>query len=275
MKQIYSLEHDGFTILPGIFGKEVLQSVRDLTRSIIQYADDDRVDVFERYYMHHRADQGVLYDLYQRHPEFGVMAKNADILNVLESVLGPDIFLYENSLVYKPKGKKNGVPWHQDFISRKNEPIKYIAWMPIDDVTKETGALKVIPGSHKLGFLPWYRVKGETHHDRLDITSLDVSDAMHVELKAGDVLIFNQLVVHSSDEMNSDCLRPVYRVSYQSFEEVFSPRGGPLVVRGGRPTSLEKYAKDRNELYPAKPYWIRILNKVGARLSRVGNGRKG
>ncbi|MEY3234305.1 MAG: hypothetical protein RL230_1576, partial [Pseudomonadota bacterium] len=33
---------------------------------------------------------------------------------------------------------------------------KFIAWMALDDVKIENGAMKVIPGSHKLGFLPWF-----------------------------------------------------------------------------------------------------------------------
>ena len=38
--------------------------------------------------------------LYQRHPEFGFFVHNETILNALEEVLGPDIMLYENTLVY-------------------------------------------------------------------------------------------------------------------------------------------------------------------------------
>jgi len=38
----------------------------------------------------------------------------------------------------------------------------------VDEVTADGGALKVIPDSHKGGFLPWHRVRGEAHHDRID-----------------------------------------------------------------------------------------------------------
>jgi phytanoyl-CoA hydroxylase len=265
----FDLQRDGFTVLRRVFDESALAPVRALLTSIAQYADENLEDPFTSYYLGHRADQGVLYDLYQRHPEFAVLARNPTILSALATVLGDDFFLYENSVVYKPKGRGNGVPFHQDFISRPDEPVKFIAWMAIDRVTKASGALKVIPASHKHGFLKWHRVKGETHHDRLNPDQIDTSKVHYVELEPGDVLIFNQLVVHGSDEMHTDSLRLVYRVSYQSFDQIYTPRATPLVVHGGLPKALrQRFPRKRNAI-PAKPLWRRGLNFVGRVLSRM------
>ena len=265
----FDFEKDGFVVLHGVFTSDFLQKIREVLVDIANYAERNLEDPFTRYYLKHRADQGVLYDLFQRHPEFQEMARNSNILDALEAVLGPDIFMYENSVVYKPKGRQNGVPYHQDFISRPNEPIKYIAWMAIDRVAKDSGALKVIPGSHRKGFLPWHRVKGETHHDRIDPAILDTTNEMLVELEPGDVLIFNQLVVHGSDEMSSDSLRLVYRVSYQSFDEIFTPRGAPITMRGGRPESLARRWPNAYRPAPRKNILFRTLNRVGRKLATL------
>lgn len=264
----YDFNADGFIVLKSVFKEQALADLRELLVQIVHYADKNLEDPFTKYYLGHRADQGVLYDLYQRHPEFAAFAKSADVLDALTQILGEDIFLYENSVVYKPKGKRNGVPYHQDFISRPNEPVKFIAWMAIDRVTKESGALKVIPGSHKKGFLPWYQVKGEAHHDRIDPKALDLTGEMHIELDPGDVLIFNQLVVHGSDEMNADTLRLVYRVSYQGFDEIFAPRGAPLVVRGGLPSSLQARWSEQNVVPRPKSLLVRGINKLGRKLAQ-------
>ena len=53
-------------------------------------------------------------------------------------------------------------------MNRTDEPEKFIVWIALDDVTVDNGALKFIPGSHKNGFLPYHRVKGQTHHTRLN-----------------------------------------------------------------------------------------------------------
>lgn len=265
----FEFDRDGFVVLHKVFDADTLERMRQTLVDIVEYAEKGLEDPFLRYYLKHRADQGVLYDLLQRHPEFHEMARNPRVLDALEQVLGPDIFLYENSVVYKPKGRQNGVPYHQDFISRSDEPVKYIAWMAVDRVTKESGALKVLPGSHKGGFQKWYRVPGETHHDRIDNSSLDFSNEIHVELDPGDVLIFNQLVVHGSDEMHTNSLRLVYRASYQSFDEIFVPRGAPIVMRGGKPASLSRRWPEAHQEPKRKALVARVLNRIGRKLTSI------
>lgn len=265
----FSFVEDGFVILRNVFDQPTLSRMRDLLVDIVGYAEKGLEDPFTRYYLPHRADQGVLYDLVQRHPEFDEMVRNSRVLDALEEAVGADILLYENSVVYKPKGRRNGVPYHQDFISRPDEPLKFIAWMAIDRVTKDSGALKVIPGSHKQGFLPWHRVKGEAHHDRINLEALDLTGEMHLELEPGDVLIFNQLVVHGSDEMNTDSLRLVYRASYQSFAEIFVPRGAPICVRGGRPASIAQRWPQPAQEPPRRNIVLRGLRFVGRKLAAL------
>lgn len=176
------------------------------------------------------------------------MAHNQTILDRLEDTLGEDIILYENCVVFKPKGKKNAVPWHQDFISRKLEPTKYIVWIALDKANKENGCLKVIPGSHKIGFLPWHRVEGETHHDRVNKEFVDETKVEYVELEAGDALVFHMQLLHSSEEVHSDLPRRAFRVSYQGFNQIYSPRATPIVVRGGHPKFLREKFNVKREI---------------------------
>ncbi|WP_101759757.1 phytanoyl-CoA dioxygenase family protein [Oceanicoccus sp. KOV_DT_Chl] len=263
---ITQLQAQGFTVIPAVAPLEKLIDIRQLTEEIVEYSEQHLEDPFDLYYLRHRSDQGVLYDLFQRHPEFQDLAKSSEVMKTLASVLGDDIFLYENSLVYKPPGCANAVPWHQDFISRPNEPKKFIVWIAIDDVSVENGALKAIPGSHKEGYLPWYRVKGETHHDRVQEEFIRGREARYLEMKAGDALIFDAMLLHSSDECHSELPRRAYRISYQGFDAIRPPRGTPVVVYGGRPDSLsKKYSAPRVD----KPSWRVFMNKVGKRLARL------
>jgi phytanoyl-CoA hydroxylase len=263
----FDFDQDGFVVLRSVFSADELQGLGDLLKRIVTYAERGLEDPFARFYLGHRADQGVLYDLYQRHPEFVPFARNRRILDALSEVLGEDLLLYENSVVYKPKGKRNGVPFHQDFISRPDEPRKFIAWMAIDEVTKDGGALKIIPGSHKTGFLPWHRVAGEAHHDRIDEDAIDTAHPVHVTLAPGDVLIFNQLVVHGSDEAHTDSLRLVYRVSYQGFDEILVPRGSPITLRGGLPEDMAMRYPKLLPSFEKRGLVRRVINKVGRKLA--------
>lgn len=274
MSKNYTFEEHGFVILKKVFDEQTLLKMRKLTDEIVEHGEKDLEDPFSKYYMSHRTDQGALYDLFQRHPEFQEIAKNKTILTEISKIVGEDIFLYENSLVYKPKNKSNEVPWHQDFINRPHEPIKYIAWIAFDDVTVENGAMKVIPGSHKNGFLPWFAIPGETHHTRLVLDGINVDDYIFAELEAGDVLIFNQLLLHSSDRIVSDKPRRAYRISYQGFEQIFTPRATPIVLMGGTPASLAK-KYNKKKVIPSAPVevkknkFIKLINRVGVKLSKL------
>lgn len=281
-KHVTSIKENGFTIVDSVVPQQTLERLRSLTAEICEYADLGLEDPFQKYYLRHRADQGVLYDLFQRHPEFQEITKSKEILDILEHFVGPDIFLYENSLVYKPKDSDNAVPWHQDFINRADEPHKFIAWYALDDVRVANGAMQVIPGSHKNGFLPWHHVPGETHHTRLNLDGVDVETAVPVEVKAGSVLIFDQLLVHGSKKINSTEDRRAFRASYQGFDQVFTPRGTPIVLRGGSPNSLQnRYPNPHVEPVPEPQPEPTFINRVGnfsrrvkGKISRILSGSK-
>jgi len=271
----------GYQILRGVFSESDLSPLRKLTDSLIEYSRSRPEDPFGEYYLEHRPDNGVLYDIMQRHPEFYPMATNEIILNEVEKALGPDIYLYVNSLLYKPRDFHNEVPWHQDFLSRSGESRKIIVWISMDKATRENGCLKVIPGSHKEGFRKWYRVDGATHHDRIVLDGLDMDTVQYVELDPGDVLLFDNHLIHASDENKSELPRRAYRVVYKGlFQNDFAiPRTGPIMVRGGRPDSLVTKFTSLPPNLPKplvkpgqkrrKGLLVRTLNKIGRKLSEL------
>lgn len=269
----------GFLILRNVVSGDELVPLRQLIDEVIECEEAGVRDPFAGTYLEHRTDQGVLYDVYQRHPEFHALAHNDRILDVLVPVLGDNIYLYVNSVVYKPKGRRNGVPWHQDFLSRPQESRRYIAWVSLHQANRENGCLKVIPGSHKAGYLPWHRIGGETHHDRVKSEFVDETLAVYLELDEGDAVIFDQCLLHSSDEVATDAPRMAFRVVYKALDSIEVPRGAPIVVRGGRPKSLkllsekehlkDNTATDRDTRPQTRriPLPVRILaRKIGHRL---------
>jgi phytanoyl-CoA hydroxylase len=266
----FLLKEDGAQILRGVFTKEQTGALKQLVSRIVDYANKGLEDPFERYYMGHISDQGVLYDLFQRHPEFQEFARNPRILDALEPLLGEHIMLYVNSLIFKPKEIDNEVPWHQDFLNRPDEPPKVICWIALDDATKENGCLRVIPGSHKKGAYDWYRVKGAAHHDRIREQDIDVDKKVYLEMQEGDVLLFSQFMVHGSDGTKSDMPRRAFRIAYQSLDKVFVSRGAPIVLRGGGPEFLEKqFPQSKGAAEPGAVK--KLMKKVGEKLIRMSD----
>lgn len=272
-----SLRQEGFYLIDDVFSERQLAPIRELTAEIVDFhksGDRDPFSTPDCEYLDHRTDQGALYDVYQRHPEFQPLATDQLILDAVQSILGPNILLYVNSVVYKAESGDNEVPFHQDFMAREGESDKIIAWIPMYDVDETNGCLKAIPGSHREGSLSWHTVDGETHHDRLDPDQFDEEEAVYLEMNAGDVLLFHQNVVHGSDPITqSDDPRYAYRVVYKAPEVGANhvPRVGPIMLRGNDPESLrEANLAASAEAYDDESSTLRrFLQGVGRRLLEI------
>lgn len=261
----------GYIIESELISLNLIDEARSLLDDLFEYANHNYEDPFNDWSIPHRSDQGVFYDVYQRHPVFRSIITH-DLLDVVESILGPNFFLYDNSVVFKPKEASNEVPWHQDFLSRPNEPDKLVVWIPLVSVNRSNGTLKFLEGSHKLGRQDWHDVKGETHHERIKPEVIDFllnkHELSYADLEPGDALFFHNLIVHGSDRVNQLDSRYVFRVSFQSMEEkVYTPRQSPLVMRGGSPEFLRQhYTKDKPK---DKGIVLQLLNKIGNKLIKL------
>lgn len=123
------------------------------------------------------------------------------IVDVLTSVIGPNVKCMQSMLFIKASGKP-GQAWHQDefFIPTRDRSLAG-AWMAMDDATVENGCLWVIPGSHRHGLI-WPQ---HNHGDRrFDCTGEAMhfpytdDDAVPVEVKKGSIVFFNGYLLHRS-----------------------------------------------------------------------------
>ena len=106
------------------------------------------------------------------------------------------------------------VPPHQDWRSMQGSLNAIVVWIPLDRVTEELGALKIIPGSHKKGLFDskenaWYR--------QIDAISSD--SFISVEVEAGDALFFSSFLVHSSGNNILDKIRWSCHFRYNDLSE--------------------------------------------------------
>jgi ectoine hydroxylase-related dioxygenase (phytanoyl-CoA dioxygenase family) len=67
-------------------------------------------------------------------------------------------------MIYKPAGDGRDVPWHQDevyweFPAQRCHSLS--VWMPLDEVTPESGCMQFLPGSHQLDVLRYREPPGE------------------------------------------------------------------------------------------------------------------
>ena len=170
------------------------------------------------------------------------VCRRPEILDPMEDLLGPNIFLSQAIFGIKEPHKENRVGWHQDQQMVYVHPYFVICNLAITDTTEENGCLRFIPGSHKDRVLPHGYADAEEHgfelfgndERQLEIKSeIDTSNAVSVPLRKGEMLFFHAKCIHGSEPNRSADRRIKILIDYvptYAFQE--SGRGGAQLVRG-------------------------------------------
>ncbi len=151
-------------------------------------------------------------------PVFMAAARRKEILDIVESLIGPDIKLFGSQCFMKPPG---GVqkPYHQDSAYFTIEPLSLVTcWIALDDVTRDNGCMWVIPGSHT-GELhdhsqPW-EVAGRVDKQIPD-DKIDFSREVPILLSAGSCSFHHSVLLHRSGPNNTDSHRRGLAIHYMS-----------------------------------------------------------
>ncbi|MBL4722093.1 MAG: phytanoyl-CoA dioxygenase family protein [Alphaproteobacteria bacterium] len=169
-------------------------------------------------------------------PWVGDIARNSKILDVYEDLIGPNILCYSMAFRTKDPDGKTFAGWHQDGAANPIKPILVIGALALADCTVAHGCLKVIPGSHKATALP--------HIDTGDPDSIltrgqyisdgfDEADAVNIELKAGEIGLFNAGIIHSSPVNTANERRLIVLVEMiPTHTEIRAHRDSAMLVRG-------------------------------------------
>ena len=134
------------------------------------------------------------------------------VLDVLEHLIGSDI-QFNGDFWVRPKlpnEKLTTLPWHQDsaYMPDTENDTHLTVWLPLVDVKLENGPLQFLPGSHTSGLQTYHRVPDEAFAvPVISPTTAPDTDIDTLEMKKGDLLVFNNLVFHRSLVNHSDSIR--------------------------------------------------------------------
>ena len=155
---------------------------------------------------------------------FGVLTM-PEILDVVESVIGPDILVHPqfNSRAKMPDGS-SVVGWHQDmgFLGEEvADTFMVNFWLPLVDSDRNNGCLEVIPGSHRSGLLPF-----DESPENIRAEAMPGDSPVCCPVSKGGVLMIQHRTVHRSTPNYSDGIRWSLDVRYSPVGE---PTGRPDV----------------------------------------------
>lgn len=150
-------------------------------------------------------------DMYlsQSFPEFWRFAAKGPVAAALgERAALSVVRLFTDELLVKAPQTSQETPWHHDapYWPLRGAQI-YSAWIPLDPVTRSSGALRFVRGSHR-----WDRrfhpVDFDTGARRItsadeealpDLSALsEARDVLTAEVEPGDVVLFHGLTLHAA-----------------------------------------------------------------------------
>ncbi|HKF63635.1 MAG TPA: phytanoyl-CoA dioxygenase family protein [Dongiaceae bacterium] len=189
-------------------------------------------------------------------PYFEQLRRSEPYFRALAPLLGADIKQVAQQIHWKPPGaERTGFRFHQDLRFRERQDAfrdlmtSYITTgLAIDPATRENGCLRIIPGSHRLGYLGLSDdgplMKGVTEEPALRAAGLDPEAIVDIELEPGDLVMWSLLTVHGSAINRSQKDRAFLLSSYvkaaNSDRGEWAFRGGESVALGPQP-QLCKY----------------------------------
>ena len=237
---VEEFKRDGYTVFEGLFELEQIELWKTSFEDLVK-----RQPVLtERKRAPELGDVVVLDNLIEKDP-LGMMSAIANpvVLDFLEAVMGP--FAQMESLRINrttPAAKSSpdvaAINWHRDgwalHAGTTNDylsPTACNVLTYLQDLTDESGALRVVPGSHRKDIF----VSKENEHAELPENRL-------IKIKAGDTVIIHSGILHSGSPNTSD--QPRYFMS-RFYTKCYLPRrdnhDGPNVQ------AIVAEARERND----------------------------
>lgn len=153
-------------------------------------------------------------------PAFDALLADPRIVAPVCGILGEErVALWTDKLNLKRPREGSGFRWHQDspYWAHACPHCDRLpnVMITLDDADRENGCFRLVPGSHKRGFLP-----GLADGTRLgplftDPTFFDASHPWLAEVPAGSLVFFDAHIVHGSEPNRSDRARRAIVATYQ------------------------------------------------------------
>jgi ectoine hydroxylase-related dioxygenase (phytanoyl-CoA dioxygenase family) len=173
-----SLDRDGYLHLRGIFSRQVAQRMRREMQRLFELEQTGQEGMAaECQQMQNKSDA---FDICVTHPR---------VLAAVRYVLRVDIVSQGVHSRPNPPGKGRQA-MHQDGEARDDGVFETCnsIW-PLTDFTRENGATRVVPGSHRFGKAP---------NTFMPVLTSSHPDEIQLEAPVGDVIVFNGSLWHSA-----------------------------------------------------------------------------
>lgn len=234
-EQKRQFREQGYFILPGLFSAEEMDN---LTEHIDSFVEEHEARLREESLnpnsISRAGEISFTAFLAEHDAEIMRFVAQQKFVDLTSDLLKTDIELYWNQAVYKRPGTVREFPWHQDDGYKLTDPAEYITcWLALKDVTAESGAVQVIPGSHR---------QGAVEHKPTPIglqCYFGDDPGVVVPLTQGSMVVFSSLLFHRTGPNLTNGIRKGYVIQYSTAGTRDAATGEPfnrtVIARAGQP----------------------------------------
>lgn len=210
-------ESNGFAVLPGIYSSDEVHQLRNILDSYTNEMENTKpIHAIRR--------------VVERIPELNSVLWNDNMKKWISVIAGNDYFLTKAIYFDKPENSNWFVSYHQDLsisVMEKHEIEGYKNWtkkdgqigveppqnvldnivtfrIHLDDTDESNGALRLIPGSHKIGIRR--------------IQDLSTESEQIFEVPEGAIMLMKPLTFHASSRTQKPSRRRVLHLEFSNME---------------------------------------------------------
>ena len=127
------------------------------------------------------------------------IATDPRILDCVEDIIGPDIICWASAVLSKKPHDPKQVPWHQDASFWKLSPARTVTvWLAIDDVDEGNSAMRFLPRTHDRGKIEETTMGSDSVFHKGIVPTEDMGEPFSNALKAGQISLHADMLVHGS-----------------------------------------------------------------------------
>jgi ectoine hydroxylase-related dioxygenase (phytanoyl-CoA dioxygenase family) len=142
------------------------------------------------------------------------------VLDLVESLIGPDIVLFSSHFICKPPAVGKRVPWHEDsaYWRGRIDPMEVVTvWLAIEPSTPANGCMQVVPRSHANGFSEYQDVANPSQQvfgTEIKPGQFDESKAVDCVLRPNECSMHDGRMIHGSAANTGTQRRCGYTMRY-------------------------------------------------------------
>lgn len=284
------IEH-GYLYLPGFLPVPDVQETRSALAEVLVaegwVTDPETLTMSRTAPVFDRASFAEVYASVQRVEAPHRLARHPSLGRLATALLGGAVFCHPARAIRlaAPQSGAYSTRAHQDFAGLHVAADVLTCWIPLSECNSSRQGLRVLPGSHRGGYLPVDPSQGGARPLYVG-THPDDDRWATTDFAPGDVLLFHSFTVHAGGPNRSDLLRLSVDARYQRTDEPLlseytHPHGWPrtpdwdVLARTwtdqslhGLPEGVETIQTD-----PATPYEDRIRGLSTPRSRLLGPPR--